>query len=155
MVWSDLSLERNRPICVHVCAVKSSFRIMAVCLALLWVPVSGHCQIEALTGATLFACSDDATHEGADSAPLDDHCGGDSCATVENGHYRADLQVIGANPPIGANLLLSLLIPDTSDLDLSPGDRCCATGQPPPELSVSWQFSSRAVLSPRAPSLVS
>jgi hypothetical protein len=136
--------------------VKTFFRIMAVCLALLWVPVSGHCQIEALTGAALFACAGDSGHDaGPASAPTDDHCGADACATVEDGHYRCDVPVVTATPPIGSNLLLSLRVPDTSDLDLSPADNLSATGQPPPELAVSWQFSYRTVLPPRAPSFVS
>jgi hypothetical protein len=138
-----------------MCVVQTFFRTLAVCLALLWMPASSHCRIESLTGAALFACADDSAHGDHDSVPVDDHCDGDSCATVEDGHYRCDVQVLATTPPIGSNLLLSLLIQDTSDLDLSPGGPCSASGQPPPELSVSWQFSSRTVLSPRAPSFVS
>lgn len=136
--------------------VQLLFRTMAVCLALLWVPASSHCRIEALTGAVLFACAGDSSHDDChDDAPLDDHCGGDSCATVESGHYRGNLQPVTLTPPVGAHLLLSLLLQETSALDLSPDRSRSIAGQPPPELSVSWQFSHRVVLSPRAPSFVS
>jgi hypothetical protein len=138
--------------------VQTLFRLMAVCLVLLWVPASAHCRIEALTGAALFACAGDSGHaEDHDhpSAPADDHCGGDSCATVEDGHYRCDTQPVTTTPPVGANLLLSLLLQESPAAYLSPNRSRSIAGQPPPELSVSWQFSSRTVLPPRAPSFVS
>ena len=130
-------------------AVQTLFRIMAVCLALFWGPLTSHCRIEAATGQPFLHSHDGDEHgHGHQEAHA-------SCFIAESGDYKSDLKPVSPLPPVPTLLLLSALlqgrVEPSADARLVLGD----AGQPPPELSVSWQFSSRVALAPRAPSSVS
>jgi hypothetical protein len=130
-------------------AVQTLFRIMAVCLALFWVPLTSHCRIEAATGQP-FLHSHDGHEHGHDHQET--HA---SCLIAESCDYKSDLKPVGPLPPAASFLLLSALLQLQAEppADAAPG--LGDAGQPPPELSVTWQFSSRVALAPRAPSSVS
>jgi hypothetical protein len=118
---------------------------VALALAVFWLPVSVHCQLEQLPGLEFLSCCD---HEDTTAPHQDDGCEGDACAVVEAGLYKTEERQVALPAPMietpngpavsVAPITISLvpLLPDTS----------------PPELSRFWQFSLRAALPIRAPS---
>ncbi len=144
--------------------------IVALFLALLWLPATAHCRIEQLTGSALFACSDHdqdhdsdtATHLEASPGDGNAHhrlpgsipCDDDPCATVEDGNYRSDGWLLSLPRPEFAAWpgVLSPLasLParrDQATRSVSP-DR-----ESPPWVPASWSFLTRTALPVRAPSL--
>ena len=141
-------------------AVQTLFRIMAVCLALFWVPISGHCRIEALTDGAFLSCAGNQAEQGHggcghEEAPASDHCGDDACATVEDGHYKSDPVPVCPTPPVPSVFVWATILRMTAEAVPGAGFSVDGNRPPPPELSVSWQFASRVALAPRAPSSVS
>ncbi len=124
--------------------------MLALLLALLWLPASAHCLLlETASTSEIFACC---THE----EPADDHrneCASDACSVVEKAQYKSSIQRI-AFPPPSAQIAfeLPLLLDDASPLVLSGSRQFDANLSP---LPVTWQFLLRTALSPRAPSLAS
>lgn len=123
--------------------------MLVLVLVTLWLPATLHCKLEELPGLQFLACCD---HE--NTAPhQDDDCRNDSCAMVEDGLYKT------SNPKVEVPLPLAVVV-----LDLTVAGEATPLTLPNPsqflddrvpELPVTWQFSSRAALLPRAPSFVS
>lgn len=113
--------------------------LIALTLAVLWVPVTMHCALEGLPGLEFLICCD---HE--DAAPhADDDCQADACAVVESGFYKLqddDVVVVGSSDM------------DVFDCELEDQVTAFTAPRPPPHLTAGWQFSSRAAPLPRAPS---
>jgi len=116
-----------------------------------WALVTNHCKLENIPGLTFIACAEPA--EEAGHQPSD--CGEkDSCATVEGGLYKTEESQVspGKATPIpislAVDLLCNLAVPEPFLSPVSPKPT-------PPEFESAWQFSSRAALPPRAPSLLS
>lgn len=128
-------------------AVKVLFKVVALCLALLWVPMVSHCDIEHLPGMAFIACCDVAQPE----PHPDKDCETDVCATVESGHYKTEDQAVTAPTPC---LVTVLILPalDVQPLDLAPASPSFGASreEPPP----NWVFTLRQASSPRAPSNV-
>ena len=123
-------------------------KAMAALLALVWLPVVNHCDLEQLTGLELLAChgtSDSAPHQGND-------CETDSCAVVESGHYKIEDQSTSVPVQILApGFLLASASSEQIAAALPPAQRP-ATAHSQPGLSQDWQFTLRAAPAPRAPS---
>lgn len=124
---------------------------MVVLLALVWVPLQSHCRIEALTDLGLLRCSTE-EHHGAEQTG--DPCGDDdSCCAVEFAKYQSPRQqeiipsFVVAIDPAADFCVHSRHQPAEICLDILTAA--------PPDLPVSWQFSFRAALPPRAPSFAS
>jgi len=127
--------------------MERAFKALALLLALLWVPMVSHCDLERLPGMSFLICSDEAesgSHQEKD-------CQTDSCASVEAGHYKTEEQAVRAPAP---SLIIALILPS---LDVQPLDLVAAflnTGafreEPPP----NWVFAQRQAASSRAPSCV-
>lgn len=117
--------------------------ILAILLALLWVPATTHCRLEMIPGLEFLHCFAD--------TPADSDCEGDSCQSVESASYKPeDTQPVLQVPAIVFDLLrASLSVEPTS------APRTTEQTGAPPELPASWQFSRRAALPLRAPPLVS
>jgi hypothetical protein len=113
-----------------------------------WLVASNHCRLELIPGLSFLACQDDGT-------PLPEKgCESDGCAAVESGFYKTEeAQTAVAAPPFVPLPTMTLLVPPLALL-VSPVSSVTPDSVPP-ELPVTWQFSSRAVAQPRAPSLVS
>lgn len=114
---------------------------MALTLAVLWLPVTMHCALEVLPGLEFLMCCG---HEGTNPHE-DDDCGADACAVVESGFYKLqdyDDLAIG---------LTELLLWEEQAPTLQPAQ---SRRNPPADLTVAWQFSSRAAPLPRAPSVL-
>jgi hypothetical protein len=119
-----------------------SIRVIAACmLALVWAPLTSHCQLESIPGLEFLHCASEATDSG---------CCDDSCTSVESGAYKVpDYQ--NPVPPIQWSIVLqfSALVPaEEGQPPAKPADA-------PLELLPTWQFSLRTALPVRAPSLVS
>lgn len=121
--------------------------MLTLLLAVMWMPLAAHCQLESLTGLAVLRCA--AAEAG--ETPGDSHCESGFCCSWESGDYRLpELQ-----PPVGASILAEMpqvLVVAEEELSLSGGGgiRSVATPEPPRP----WQFSLRTALPPRAPSFV-
>jgi hypothetical protein len=116
--------------------------------AFLWLPVSAHCQLEALTGLEFLACETDSSCHG-DAKSSSDNAG---CCSVEKSPYQQAGQ-IRVNLP-SAELLpvmfAALIFPTANAL---PGEVCGGIlTAAPPELLPSRHFLFRTALPVRAPS---
>jgi hypothetical protein len=115
-------------------------------LLALWLPATLHCRLEA-AGVFDPHCSEE------QSAQAGEDCTDDVCPTVEDGLYKDSAATFTvAAPaecavPAGGALLLAL-IRLAAEPVLSP-----VCHEPPSELTVRWQFITRAAPSARAPSL--
>ena len=119
-------------------------------LAVLWLPVSVHCQLEQLPGLEFLSCCD---HEDTTAPHQDDDCEGDACAVVESGLYKIEERQAALPAPDLEALEFATLLSDPALTFADVGRPVCSTA--PPELFASWQFSLRTALPPRTPSLVS
>ena len=125
--------------------------IWVVALALLWVPITSHCQLESIPSLTaLLACCE---HEETSAPHEDQDCEQDACASVESGDYRTQerepLLVIPDHISIEVAVVVVELssVPDKISLSiLTPAA---------PKQDHIWQFAFRTALPVRAPSLAS
>ena len=108
-----------------------------------------HCQIEAISAASLFACVDDTDC----SAPADGGCSEDFCGSVESGNYFPQKSADLAKAPLAP---LEFELFSAAALNFVPLERSLTGAEEnAPLCAPSWHFAQRAVASPRAPSLVS
>jgi len=121
--------------------------VLTVLLALAWMPLTAHCQLERLTDLQELRCESKAT----DSTPDTSHCG-DDCCSWETAQYRlSSVQPLPTAPLLAvvAATLVSLEQEDAHSLQPS------APPTAPPRPPKPWQFSLRAALPVRAPSIAS
>ena len=90
------------------------------------------------------SCADDCPSEGGNDT--------DSCASVESASYKIDYNGAAPVPPILAVLVHMLIRPDESQY---PSETVALDAPSLANLAVTWQFTYRAALPPRAPSLLS
>ena len=122
---------------------------MVSLMALSWVLMASHCKIEALPGFEFFRCAADVQSANGGGDP----CQETGCCSVESAHYHAPRQQ--ETTPV---VLVAMLSADNHVVVEQSSPKAAGPGIPtadPPDLSSSWQFLSRAALSPRAPSSVS
>ncbi|MFN3407351.1 MAG: hypothetical protein ACK45B_00010 [Limisphaerales bacterium] len=121
--------------------------ILTALAALLWLPVSAHCQLEAVSGLEFLRCVEEvpASHH----APED--C--NACCAIEKSQYRAEQIRLSAPIPELLPVFLEPILPSDAKFpaEVSVGILTAA----PPELPGSWCNFSRTALPPRAPSFVS
>ena len=131
----------------NLCAVSKLARCFALMVLALWGLAAMHCKLEALPGmAFLRSCC---FADSSSASPKD--CETDSCGAVEDGKYRPEeLNASAPHPVLVSALLLAAIEAPLPELMAHP----FTVAKPPPELPRSWQFSLRAALPPRAPSLV-
>jgi hypothetical protein len=121
-----------------------SFAMLA--LAVLWLPITMHCKLELVPGMDLLktCCFVDS----ATSLPPD--CDNDGCSAVEDGNYRTEQQTASAPQPLLQVACLPAVI-----AALMPAEERCNSPLlfPRPDIPNAWQFTLRAALPPRAPSI--
>jgi hypothetical protein len=123
-------------------------KTMAMFLALVWLPVASHCDLEHLPGLEFLACCDH-----ADTAPhQDDDCETDLCASVESGICKTEEQGVSAPFP---DLWPALLAARTGEEWADSAAPRIATTSDAIELPQRWLFLHRAALPVRAPSFAS
>ncbi len=115
-------------------------------LALIWVPLTAHCQLESATGLDFLGCGS-AEQSDAQGGPC---CDDSLCCAWENGPCSLP-QNFSSELPCGAVLetipLVHVKPPQGSSFDVPK--------LAPPYLCKIWQFLSRAALPVRAPSVAS
>src|SRR5690349_18329851 len=122
-------------------------KALALLLALLWVPMISHCDLEHLPGMELIACCGPAAPE----PHPDTDCETDGCATVESGHYKTEEQPVHAPAPCLIAVMLPSLLTVEAPASISPAPDVNALKGDPPQCRV---FTLRLSLPPRAPSSV-
>src|SRR5438046_1062407 len=123
-------------------------KIMAVCLALLWLPMTSHCDLEHLPGMEFLACCahvDTAPHQHRD-------CETDLCASVESGFYKTEERAVDVSAALTSAIIPALLLSVRAEDSSS---SAIVASSVPDELPQRWQFAFRAAAPPRAPSFVS
>jgi hypothetical protein len=131
-----------------VTLVNRFVRIVALLLAVFWMPLTSHCNLEQLPGLQFLACGDQ-----SDQTPhTNTGCGESACASVESGLYKTEerpntLPASALLPVFGVAAAMDTL-PQMAQLRAN-------LEFAPPELSRGWQFHFRTALPPRAPSLAS
>lgn len=121
---------------------------VALIVLALWASCTIRCEVESLACSDADVCCDSAADESPEKPAPADHC---VCSWVRSGGYIAEKTAVPLPLPVclplfalPAYLEIPICDAHASELTFSP-----------PELRTSWQFSSRAALSPRAPSFVS
>ena len=144
------SLNIFCPTCIHT-GVRRFRNLFFALAAFLWLPVSAHCQLEALTGLEFLACETvSGCHGDAKSSP--DNAG---CCSVENSQYQqaAQIRVNLPSTQLLTVLFAALILPNANAL---PGEVCVGSlTAGPPGLLPSRHFLFRTALPVRAPSLAS
>ncbi len=136
----------------HLLAVRTIRIAMVSLLALTWVLLTSHCKIEAVPGFEFLRCATD-IHEPSEAENSGDPCKDAGCCSIEYAQYHAPRQhelaplVVLAIVPADKFGVVEQSLPK----EVSLGILTAA----PPELPTSWQFSLRAAIPVRAPSLTS
>lgn len=116
-------------------------------MALLWLPLTSHCQLESLTETELASCCPESSSENTD-------CGDKGCCTVESARYHSLRHDDLASAPV--ILLLSLVsLPPMVEHALPDEVSLGILTAAPPEHARTWHFVSRTALPVRAPSFLS
>jgi hypothetical protein len=121
--------------------------ILFALAALLWLPVSAHCQLEAIAGFEFLSC--EAETETAHNSAGD--CEETNCCTVEKSDYRATLLRFSVPPPVLFPADLPQFPVKASPLPAPPALPLLLTAAPP-EFEPTRHFLDRAALPVRAPS---
>jgi hypothetical protein len=127
--------------------LKTMFTLL---LAIVWLPLTSHCLLleSASNLATLACCTHDSTPSEHSTG-----CESGACSVVEDAQYRCseDRIVVPA-----VDRLVEIELPAAVELTLDPSEQLAQPHQNDwLESRSHWQFSSRAALPPRAPSIVS
>lgn len=129
--------------------VKTFFVVL---LALAWLPITAHCQLESIPGFEFLACqAGDTASENPDS-----HCADTGCCATEKSSCRSERSPQTRISPnfflySAARVPSALALADMLPAEVSRGILTAA----PPELLKTWHFTSRTALPVRAPSLAS
>lgn len=126
-----------------------AFRLLALCLALSWVPVTAHCRMEAL-GLDFASCGEGCHSDQADRHDSAGACQ-DACDLLESGFYKSSVDPVKVAPATWVQAFLLCLhvpAPDPAAAGPSGGpiDR-----QRPREWVTQWQFVRRAAAPAHAP----
>ncbi|MGH7945602.1 MAG: hypothetical protein ACREH8_07670 [Opitutaceae bacterium] len=125
-------------------------RFLCWLMALLWMPITQHCGLEAAAGLL-------ESHAPADQSCCpggEEHCSHDGCEVIEGGGYKID----DGTPRLVAPQLVvclcliyqSVVVPPLEDATTI---WSAQDFERPLDWVPAWQFVQRAALSPRAPSL--
>ena len=121
-------------------------RVLLFALLALWLPATLHCRLEA-AGVFDSHCNED------QSAQAGEDCTDDVCPTVEDGLYKDSSATFAVAAPAECHIpaCCALLL----DLDRLAAEPALSPARhaPPSELTVRWQFITRAAPPARAPSL--
>ncbi len=121
-------------------------KALAVLVVALYGLAMVHCDLEQVPGLEfLSSCH---TQEGNTNQEQD--CGTDQCSIVETGLYKVEEHASVVPAPLW---VLSLVLPPWEATPPAATPRLMSLSDIPPEFPRIWQFSHRAALLPRAPSL--
>ena len=121
-------------------------------VAVLWIAANFHCQLESIPAFGFLSCCQHSEVEKT-ATHHENECAQDGCATVESGLYHQEArQDAPIKPPL--DLVGFSLIWPPVERDASAAATVPSASFPPEFLKV-WQFSLRAALPVRAPSIAS
>ncbi|MGN6552806.1 MAG: hypothetical protein ACTHLW_03630 [Verrucomicrobiota bacterium] len=121
--------------------------IIALLLAMLYLPATGHCALEQVGWIdSAGACCDQTAL--ADN-PQTDSCSYE-CCPIEYALYLSAPHSVSTSPQLAAPVLILLALRSTADDPQHVAPRC-----PPPVPPKAWQFAFRTALPARAPSCLS
>ena len=123
---------------------------MTIVLLALWLPASSH----ALLQQAGWIHTDHADADG-DSDADNDHDAADGICHAASTHIQVPQPDLSGSPMPFSSLDFALALGALLETSLAALNGPDPPGTAPPELSHTWQFSFRASLPPRAPSLVS
>jgi len=141
-------LERGR-VLRHQYAVRFWKTMLGIMLALAWAPLTAHCQLESATGLQFLQCD----REGRVPAQGGSHCDDSSCCDWESGQCRLPQNQVSFF--VADSVVLALEPLSAWALEPSPAGEPGMVTAAPAEVYRAWQFSLRAALPPRAPSVAS
>jgi hypothetical protein len=130
--------------------MKGSFKVlMAMFLALLWLPATSHCALDAVSDLITDICASDCDHP-EDRGPSHDH----PCLTIESGDYTG--AAASAHAPAPSLVVLACVACLHSRMLLQAP--CLAppavTRDHPQDWIPGWTFAVRAAPPARAPNLI-
>jgi hypothetical protein len=140
------SLNKPCPAAIY-CLVRRLRNILFALAALLWLPVSAHCQLEALAGMEFLSCELESA--GAHNSAAD--CEETNCCAVEKSHYRAILLRFSVPPPVLFPADLPLFPSVVNPLPAPPALPLLLTAAPP-EFEPTRHFLDHTALPVRPPS---
>jgi len=122
--------------------------VVAMVLLVIWMPATMCCALER-AGVSFFdkCCADETSHD-TPQPPCTDK----SCCLLESGRYTAQITPPVAVVPLDVVALVPWALVDTPQRPQLAFD---FSNLAPPDLRVTWQFSCRTALPPRAPSFLS
>jgi hypothetical protein len=123
--------------------------MLCLLLAVAWLPMSMHCQLEAVSGLEFLACFSDGDCHGQPGSATDDA----GCCLAEKSQYQAGQSRLTLPSPDLLVVSITPLLPPANLLPAEVGLAIPSTAPPP--LLKTWQFVSRTALPVRAPSLAS
>ncbi len=124
--------------------------VVTILLLALWLPASTHTLLQQAG----WIHTDHADADG-DSDTDNDHDAADGICYVASTHVQVQLPELSGAPMPISSLDFALVLGTQLETSLAAPNGPDPPGAAPPELSHTWQFSSRASLPPRAPSLLS
>lgn len=130
-------------------AMKWLNRVIAAVMLLVWLPATSLCLIERAG----WLANDDCCPSSTGGAPDKQPASNSTCCTLASGSYKADDQE--RVMPVVPLLALGPALVSDEPHEWASQPSPIATASSPPELLAGWQFSFRAALPPRAPSIVS
>ena len=126
--------------------------VVTVLLLAFWLPATSHALLEQVGWIhTANAGADDASGTDNDN----DLDAADGICHVASTHVQVPKPELSGSPSLLAFVSLSLALATLFEASLALPNGPDPPGVAPPELSHTWQFSVRASLPPRAPSLIS
>ena len=134
------------PIATNLHSVTRLGKILAIMLAVLWVPIASHCLLE---DAGLIHHSDCCNSDGDN-----DHDAADGICQVEKAGFQLPKFQRVLAEALPYFLTPQLTLDSLLRVEAIPPDILSRAG-PPAALRGTWQFSFRTALPPRAPSFVS
>lgn len=122
-------------------------RLIALILVALWLPVTAHCSLEAMTGLFDDGCENACSH-GADRSHAD------VCDLVERGNFTATGAIVHAPAPSLTTLVCLSCLHARLLADAEPLAPPAWAGDHPRDWVPSWTFALRTALPARAPDLI-
>ena len=124
--------------------------IVTILLLALWLPATSH---EVLESAGWI--HSDHANNASSSDTANDHDAADGVCHVAATDVQVPQPSVASSPERSVAADFSLVLAALLEASLAAPNGPDPPGAAPPELSHTWQFSSRASLPPRAPSLIS
>ena len=116
----------------------------------LWLPATSHALLE----QTGWIHTEHTDADGASDTD-NDHDAADGICLVASNYVHVPQPDSADSPLALASVSFSLMLATLLEASIAAPNGPDPPGAAPPELSHTWQFSSRASLPPRAPSLIS